>query len=55
MPVAPKTPQRRLTYDQRACIHALRYYAGWSYSKISYKLNIPARTLRYCSLTRITP
>jgi transposase-like protein len=53
--MAPKTPQRRLTYEERARIHALHYHAGWSYSRISRELGIPDGTVRHCALTRLTP
>jgi transposase-like protein len=50
-----KTPQRRLTYQERARIHALRHNAGWRYSAISRELGIPYRTVRDCALSQITP
>jgi transposase len=53
--MAPKTPQRRLTYQERASIHALRYHAGWKYSQISRELEIPYETVRQCALSQITP
>jgi transposase-like protein len=53
--MAPKTPQRRLTSEERARIHALHYNAGWSYLRISQELGIPDGTVRHCALTRLTP
>src|SRR4051812_27013845 len=53
--MAPKTPQRHLTYQERARIHALRYQAGWSYNRIATELQIPYPTVRYCALHNITP
>jgi transposase len=53
--MAPKTPQRRLTYQERARIHALRYNAGWQYTQISRELGIPYDTVRHCAKGRITP
>lgn len=53
--MAPKTPQRRLTYQERSRIHALRHNAGWTYKRISQELQIPTGTVRHCALGPITP
>lgn len=53
--MVPKTPQRRLTYQERARIHALRYDAGWQYKQISQKLGIPYNTVRHCAKGPLTP
>jgi hypothetical protein len=39
----------------RARIHALRYHAGCSCSRISRQLNTPAVTIQSYALTRVTP
>jgi hypothetical protein len=53
--IAPKTPQRRLTYQERASIHALRYHGGWQNSQMSRELEIPYETVCQCALSQITP
>jgi transposase len=53
--MAPKTPQRRLTAQERGRIHALRYQAGWPYASISRALEIPYETVRHCALGPVTP
>src|SRR3954451_19799760 len=53
--MAPKTPQRRLTYQERSRIHVLRHNAGWTYKRISQELQIPAGTVRHCALGPVTP
>ncbi|KAH8717006.1 hypothetical protein GQ44DRAFT_399140 [Phaeosphaeriaceae sp. PMI808] len=41
-----KTPRRRLTYQERLRIYALRHNAGWSLPKISSTLGIPFEIVR---------
>jgi transposase len=53
--MAPKTPQRHLTYAERARIHALRYDALWPCTKIASHLQIPYETVRRCTHQPITP
>lgn len=53
--MAPKTPQRHLTYAERARIHALRYNAGWKLSKIAQELKIPLPTVSRCARQPISP
>lgn len=48
-------PYRRLTYSERACIHSLRYTAGWPCTRISRELQIPYETVRRCTHKQITP
>ena len=53
--MAPKTPQRRLTYQERNQIRALRLHGGWSYAAISRKLEIPYETVRRTAHSETTP
>jgi transposase len=48
-------PHHRLTYAERARIHALRYTAGWPCTQISRELQIPYETVRRCTHEPITP
>lgn len=53
--MALKTPQRRLTYQERSRIHALRFNARWPCTRISQELQIPYETVRRCTLQQVTP
>ena len=53
--MAPKTPSRRLTYQERCQIRTLRHNAGWNYQRISRELEIPYETVRQCCLRQTTP
>src|SRR4051812_49382460 len=53
--MAPKTPQRRLTYQERSRIHALRHNAGWTYKRIAEALEINKETVRRCAQQPVTP
>src|SRR3954469_528543 len=55
LPPQPKTPQRRLTYQERARIHTLYHNAGWSYKDIAKETGIKYNTVRHCAQSRLTP